>query len=179
VCLHITLLCRQLSLAGLAGDSTATSNTPAPSSSGTLKDEPKTFVDFMRHLVSAYSSVVHHGSKRAFHALPRLLTAMIEFGTDVSRIEAAAAAARQPAGAAAEMLERLKLAVNQHSDSVRALCLLYPPPLASDASSHFRHPPAVPGLLLHLFYPHCTGFLLSGMSELGKFWELHHIHACR
>jgi hypothetical protein len=73
----------------------------------------------MRHLVSAYSSVVHHGSKRAFHALPRLLTAMIEFGTDVSRIESAAAAARQPIGAAGEMLELLRLAVNQQSDSVR------------------------------------------------------------
>jgi hypothetical protein len=106
-------------LAGLASDSTSMQN--APKGSGAVREDPKTFVDFMRHLVSAYSSVVNHSSKRAFHALPRLLTALIEFGTDVVRIEAAAAAARQPAGSAGEMLERLRLAVNQQSDPVRPL----------------------------------------------------------
>ena len=88
------------------------------------QEDPHTYVDFVRPIIAAYSNVVIHGRKRALHALPRLLTALVEFGADSVKVDAALAG-KGASGAAAAMLERLKQAAEQHLGEVR-LCQRWP-----------------------------------------------------
>ena len=67
--------------------------------------------------------VAGHGRKRVFHALPRLLTALIEHGSDVARITEAAAGKRSADATAAAMLNRLNKHATEEQVNVRAVIL--------------------------------------------------------
>ena len=64
-----------------------------------------------------YAFVAQHGTKRVHHVLPRLLTAVNEFGNDVLRLEEAAN--NRPGGSAAAMIDRLSKAAQNETPRVR------------------------------------------------------------
>lgn len=101
-------------MAGVSG-----AQAPPVATAIAAQEDPNTFVDFVRPIIVAYSNVVIHGRKRALHALPRLLTALVEYGADVMKIEAALSA-KGSSGTAAAMLDRLTQAVAQQNGEVRA-----------------------------------------------------------
>jgi hypothetical protein len=74
----------------------------------------------VRHFVRELSLVVAHGRKRVFHALPRLLTAIIELGADCLKLDDGAG--KKGAGPAGAMLDRLQRALTTHYPTVRFSC---------------------------------------------------------
>ena len=109
---------RQFTVAGLTTEASASaiSQTAARSVSGA--DSAGTCFDFLRDIVVEFGAVVQHGAKRLFHALPRLLTVLVEYGNDAVVLEEAARGKR-PAAEAAAMLDRLHRARKERHDSVR------------------------------------------------------------
>ena len=116
---------RQLSAAGLdAEGATAQVSAPAPGKFG-ADDDPVTYLVFVHHIIREYTLVVTHGRKRVFHALPRLLTALIEHGGDVARISEAAAGKRSADPTAAAMLHRLNKQATREQAHVRVRPVAY------------------------------------------------------
>ena len=125
--------CRQLSEAGLSPGNGAVEHVAALPVSNTAKAQKAAaaqslYFEVVPLIIKEYSQVVLHGNKRVQHALPRLLTLLIEFGHDAHRISQRQA---QPTAASSVVIfNRLKSSVTQQSQIVRpispclCLCLL-------------------------------------------------------
>jgi hypothetical protein len=74
------------------------------------------FFEFVPLIVREYGQAAIHGTKRVLHALPRLLTVLIEFGHDAQHV----ADAKQASSGGQTMLASLKASLEKHSDAVRA-----------------------------------------------------------
>lgn len=75
------------------------------------------YLEFAPLIIREYSQVVLHGSKRVQHALPRLLTLLIEFGHDAHRLTQG----QSSDTGSALMFTRLKNSVTQQSPIVRSI----------------------------------------------------------
>lgn len=121
-------VCRQLREAGFPTGGAAPECMPAPVPGASNAKAQKMaaaqslFFEFAPLIIREYSQVVMHGSKRVQHALPRLLTLLIEFGHDAHLIGQQQQQHQQQAGPASVlMFNRLKTAVHQQSQIVRCL----------------------------------------------------------
>lgn len=112
--------CRQHARAGLAAGSGAPARTPptTPASKAT-PGSSATYLEYVKPLIEAYSEAVALGTKRVLHALPRLLTALLEFGSDAVLVKQATLKSPRP-----PMLDTLTSAMRKQTDKARRC----PPP---------------------------------------------------
>lgn len=114
-------ICRQLSEAQLPLGNGASERVPAPA--GTAKAQKlmaaqSLYYEFGPLIISEYSQVVQFGSRRVQHALPRLLTLLIEFGHDAHLLGTQKKPDHSDA-ASTLMYNRLTSKLNQQSVLVR------------------------------------------------------------
>lgn len=106
--------CRQHARAGLATGGGAAANTPpATPAAKAAPGSSATYLEYVKPIIEAYSEAVALGSKRVLHALPRLLTALLEFGSDAVLVRAAAKKSPRP-----PMLDTLTAAMRKQTDRV-------------------------------------------------------------
>lgn len=113
--------CRQHARAGLVTSSSgsAASTPPSTPASKGSSSAQSTYLEYVTPIIEAYSEAVALGSKRVLHALPRLLTALLEFGSDAVLVRQASKKSPRP-----PMLDTLSSAMRKQTDRVR-------PPAAS------------------------------------------------
>lgn len=117
-------VCRQLSEAGLSPGNSAPERVAAPLSAANnvkaqkLAAAQSLYLEFAPLIIREYSQVVLHGRKRVQHALPRLLTLLIEFGHDAHRISQQQQT-QHADPTSLMMFNRLRNSVQQQSQIVR------------------------------------------------------------
>ena len=112
--------CRQFTVAGLITETTASALSQTSAVAGSDTRASATCFDYLRDLIGALCAVVQHGTKRLFHALPRLVTLLVEYGDDILRLEEAGGGKAKPAEEAGAMLERLLRVRKERHDAVRS-----------------------------------------------------------
>lgn len=136
LCAHTEPLCRQHARAGLAATSGPPSRTPPSTpASKAASSSSATYLEYVKPLIEAYTEAVALGSKRVLHALPRLLTALLEFGSDAVLVKQAALKSPRP-----PMLDTLASAMRKQTDKARRRSALPPAAAAMPQGTHVLRP---------------------------------------
>eukprot|EP00892_Ulva_mutabilis_P006464 jgi/Ulvmu1/418/UM001_0425.1 len=160
---------------GSGGGASAANTPPGTPAAKALPGSQATYLEYVKPIIEAYSEAVALGSKRVLHALPRLLTALLEFGSDAVLVKQAVKKSPRP-----PMLDTLSNAMRKQTDRIVATfrsCRQRLPgpkllPALQQAVSNIAHPHAEAKAEIHALvtsitaaFPHHALWMLFAVAN--------------